>query len=68
MTLTGGEKLKEWIMAEGRKSKWVADQLHCSAQTVTYWCNGKRAPSHFAKVAIEFLTDGRVKFGDWADA
>jgi hypothetical protein len=65
MTLSGGEKLKDWIMTEGRKSKWVAEQLHCSVQSITYWCKGDREPSHFAKVAIEFLTDGKVKVEDW---
>ena len=58
-------RLKAWIMAEGRKSSWVAKQLGVGDATLSRWTSGRAVPIPAFRAAIEALTDGAVNAADW---
>lgn len=57
--------LREWLKVEGRKVKWLASKLHTSPPTVSTWLTAKHKPSWVFRMAIEKITEGAVKVGDW---
>ena len=39
------ELTKQWIEAHGTKKSWLANNLNCSIQHVSYWLNNEREMS-----------------------
>lgn len=66
-----GEKLKEWLKAEGRKQSWVVDQINdkigtsYATSTFSCWIRGHRVPDDTVKRQIENITQGDVTAESW---
>ena len=61
----GNYDMKKWLKSNGYKSLWVATQLGVSDATLSRWIRGHAVPIPAFRAAIDTLTDGAVKAGDW---
>ena len=57
--------LRDWLEEEGRFKAWFAAQVEVTPSTLSTWLSGRRIPRGRKMVAIERVTAGVVRVGDW---
>lgn len=67
-TSPGGMMLQAWLVAEGRKSKWMAEQIGVTESMMSGWtCRGILPVKPYRK-AIASVTAGAVPENAWTRA
>ena len=58
-------RLNKWLKHNGMTQAAFAACCGCSRATVNYWVVGRYTPSLKMALAIEIVTGGAVRAGDW---
>lgn len=64
-TRAAHERLRDWLVSEGRKGGWVAEKIGVDRATFSLWLCGHRAPHHRYRGQLEALTGGAVPQDAW---
>jgi hypothetical protein len=65
---TACRALKDWLLKGrkyGRNQRWLADTLGVKQPTVYRWISGENRPDTTYRLAIKYLTKGKVKVSMW---
>jgi len=60
--------LRDWLVSGrkfGRSQKWLAETLGVKQPTVYRWLSGENRPDTTYRLAIQYLTKGKVKLRAW---